>query len=318
MDTTGLDIVDLKPCYLLGTEISRHGGEQYSRKNEHRVEREDGSVYSEWETQKTLSNEDEFKEATQLVGKCKREIHKLGRSLGNLGLIVPRERIDDVRAFRDEWREKFAEFNGRAKHSKLRFRLVIVSTAGENAEVLKDLLEDLRDGLSDLEAAYKSADPKSMRDVVQRMSGFSDLLPERVALSIENAIKATRKRASDISRAEKLSQRVQAKINQELGPDGDVEKELQTLAQAPLTTDVRNQTRKLARLAGDAQKAADKLERARERVDETPIRLARFAAKRRERSEVDDQQAGDLNAARAAARVARVNRSAQAPAQESN
>lgn len=313
-NTEGLDIVDLKPCYLLGTEISRHGGEEYSRKNERRVEREDGSVYSEWETEKTLKNEKEFKEATQLVGKCKREIHKLGRSLGNLGLIVPRERIDEVRAFRDEWRETFVEFNERAKHSRLRFRMVVVSTAGENAEVLRDLLEDLREGLADLEEAYKSADPKSMRDVVQRMSGFSDLLPERVAFSIDGAIKATRKRASDISRAEKYAQRVQTKINKELGPDGDVKKELQALAQAPLTADVRERTRKLARLSLDAKKAADKLEAARERVDETPIRLARFAAKRRERTEIVDRS-DDLGAARAAARVARVSGPAQAPAQ---
>lgn len=304
MEENGLDIVDLKPCLLLGTEISRHGGESYSRANERRVERDDGSVYSEWETKKTLANEKEFREAQQLIGKCKRELSKLGRHLGNLGLIVPRDRVDQVRAFRDEWREKFTDFNNRADHSTLRFRMVIVSTAGENAEILKDLIEDLREGLGELETAYKSADPKGMRDVIQRMSGFSDLLPERVAFTLDSAIKATRKRASDISRAEKYSERIQRKIAEELGPDGDVQAELQKLAQAPLTADVRQQTRRLARLSSEAQKAADKLEKTRERIDETPIRLARFATQRKVSDDGEDKSA-ELGAARIAARVAR-------------
>jgi len=308
--TTGLDVLQLRPCLLLAGTVSRHGGQSYTRANEKRVEREDGSVQTDWETTKILQDEDEFAEAVSLQNKCKVRLAKLGRHMP-IGVIAAADKRDEIRAFRDEWRMVFAEFNSKARFSRVEFSLMIFEIAGENVQALEEVLDELRTGLADLERVYSTDNPVTMRDVIKRMTGFSELLPERVATTLDLAVKAAKKRAGEISRANLKLTRLQTKIAKELGPDADVQAELERLASAPLTADIRKRTTRLTELSVAQLAAADKLEAVKQQINDVPIRLARLAVQSPRVTPVegsDEDRSAELLGANIAARVSNVER----------
>jgi len=306
--TNGLSVLQLRPCLLLAATVSRHGGQSYTRANEKRTEREDGSVKTDWETTKILSDEIEFGEAMKLQNKCKRELTKLGRHMP-VGVIAAADKRDEIQAFRDEWRAAFTEFNSTARFSKVEFSMMIFEIGGENVQALEEVLEQLREGLGDLEKVFASDSPTSMRDVVRRMAGFSELLPERVATTLELAVKAAQKRASEISRADIKTTRIQAKIAAELGPDADIQAELERLATEPLTADIRKRTARLTELSQAKLVAADQLEEAKARINAAPIRLARLAVQPLRATPVEgseEDRSAELLGANIAARLGNV------------
>jgi len=310
----GLNVLDLKPCLMVAATVSCQGGQSYKRRDEQKLDpTKEREQRSEWVTEKIIDDEDEFAEAHSLRRKCLYELGKLGRHIP-VGFVAALERGPELRAFRDEWRAQFKEFNDRSRYTNIRFDFWIQRIQGENVENLEQLLDELRDGLGDLEQAYQTADPGTMRDVLRRMTGFTELLPEKVGMTLDGAIEAARKRANNISRSEKRVQRMQARIAEELGPDGDPQNELERLAAEPLTEDIRKRTRRLTRLNVEVNVAAAKLEAAKTEIDDAPIQLARFAMRRRRPSDTEQRDAQlaaeELMAVEAAARVGRAVRPA--------
>ncbi len=309
--TPGLAVLDLVPCLLLAVNISRTGGESYQREDELHLEaQKDGEVRTQWTTRKVVDDEKELQEANSLQGKAKRAAAKLGRHTP-VGIVVAASKRQDVEDYRDEWRAAFDEFNSTAEYSRVNFSCMVFAIRGDNVQELEQVLDELRRGLDDLEKAYTTADPGSMRDVIRRMAGFTDLLPERVATTMDLAVKSAQKRARSISKAEKRVQRVQTAIAKELGPDataGQVQEELTRISGEVLTNDLRARTARLAKLSNEAVSATDQLEQIRTQMDASPIRLARFAVQRRSAAAVDvpEATAQDLTAARLASRVAGV------------
>lgn len=308
-NTPGLAVLDLVPCLLLAVNVSRTGGESYQREDELHLEaQKDGEVRTQWTTRKTVDDEKELAEANSLQGKAKRAAGKLGRHTP-VGIVVAASKRQAVEDYRDEWRAEFDEFNATAKHSRVDFSCMVFAIRGDNVQELEQVLDELRRGLDDLEKAYSTADPGSMRDVVRRMQGFTDLLPERVATTMELAVKSAQKRARNISKAERRVQRVQAAIAKELGPGAgpeQVQAELARISGEVLTNDLRARTARLAKLSGEADTAVDQLEQIRTQLDSSPIRLARFAVQRRVAAPTEEDatvDAQDLLAARLAGRV---------------
>ncbi|KKN38280.1 hypothetical protein LCGC14_0755190, partial [marine sediment metagenome] len=194
----GMEVLDLQPCLLMAINVSRRGGQQYERRDEQWLEAtKDGEVRTQWITKKIIDDQDEFGAASSLQSKAKYAASRLGRHTP-VGIVVAASKRAEVEQYRNEWRQAFAEFNDGSTYSKVDFSCMVFAIRGDNVQELEQVLDELRGGLSDLEQAYRSADPGAMRDVVKRMSGFAELLPERVATKMELAIKSAQKRARKI------------------------------------------------------------------------------------------------------------------------
>lgn len=312
----GLDVLDLPPCLMLAVKVSRSGGQHYIRRGEEKLDpKKDGEQRTRYETEKVIDNQDEFKEATSLQSKAKYAAGKLGVH-GPLGIVVPKRRQDDVEQYRNEWRQIFREFNSRSNTTRIRFSCMVFGVRGDNIQELQAVLDELRDGLADMEEAYRNADPGSIRDVVKRMNGFADILPERVATKVELAVKAAKKKAKTVAKAEKRVERLRAKIAKVMGPDADegaVQEELERLSRQVLTPEIRERTERFTRLNAEVLDAANRLEETKQQIDASPIQAARFAVQRRP-IKSDEDQSIDLNAAELAARV--VTAAKAAPSQD--
>ena len=297
----GITVTDLRPCLLVAIDVSRSGGQSYTREDEQIEKLADGSLKATWTTKKRLDNEAEFSTATKLQTACKYAASKLGRHTP-VGIVSAVDRREEIQEFRDSWKRQIDEFNATAQFSRISFTLMVFEIKGENVQALETVLDDLRDGLKELEEAYKSFSPKSIREVVQKMNGFVEVLPERAGFLVDEAIKEAREKANKVSRGEKKLSKIEMKIAEELGPDADVTAELARLAKQPLSARLRIQTQKIVTLAQEKDKAVSELEAAKQRVNDTPIRLARFAVQRPSQNAED--RSADLMGVRAAARFA--------------
>jgi len=304
----GLDCMDLRPCLLVAVNVSRSGGQHYTREDEEKLDAtKDGEVRTKWTTKKIIDNEEEFNEAASLQSRCKRDATKLGRHTP-VGIVVAADKRDQVQQYRDEWRDIFRAFNNAVETVRVDFSCMVFRITGDNVQELEAVLDELRDGLEELERAYQSADPGTIRDIVKRMNGFADILPERVATKMELAVKAAKKRANAISKAETRMDRIRTKINKELGEEvtpEQLQERLQQLSTQALTDDIRERTRRFTRLNAEVMAAADKLEEAKQQINAAPIRVARFAVQRPvAQSEISSDEAAKLQGLRLAGQVA--------------
>jgi len=195
----GITAKDLKPCFLVNYRCSVHGGVKYQR-GAGDIEVEGQREKSTWETVKVLDDREEYKTATNIRSKIKREVENLGVS-SILGVILDKERLDDLEALVKEKQDEVTEFNTSAQFSALRFAVVRFEIKGDNEVALESMLSDMRDTLGELREAVASADYKGIREVVQRMKGYITVLPDNAAASVAKAIEDARVQARQIRRA---------------------------------------------------------------------------------------------------------------------
>ncbi len=204
---------DLNPCYLVNFRCSVHGGIQYRRGQED-VEQEGQREKATWETVRVLSDKDEYKKATSLRGKCKREIEKLGVD-SVLGVIMDKARIADLESTVTAYQEEIDAFNAAANFSTMRFAVVRFEVKGDNEVALESMLSDMRDTLDALREAVANADYKEIRKVIQMMKGYATVLPGDAAKQVTNAIDDARVQARQIRRAlEKRGEQLEEVQNQ--------------------------------------------------------------------------------------------------------
>jgi len=195
----GITAKDIKPCYLVNYRCSVHGGIKYKRGKED-VEREGQAETATWETVRYMDDKEEYKAATSIRAKCKREIENLGVP-SVLGVILEKERLDDLESLVADWQDQVDTFNAGSQFSNLRFVVVRFEVTGENEVALESMLSDMRDTLDELRSAVESADYKGIREVVQRMKGYVSVLPDNAAASVAKAIEDARVQARQIRRA---------------------------------------------------------------------------------------------------------------------
>jgi len=315
----GITIADLNDCLLVNPDISRRGGQSYTRKDEQQLPTVAvGKVKTKWTTEKTIENEVEFKKACQLQSKAKYAFGKLGRHTAG-GIVVNRAKRAEVEELTAKWRRRFDEFNASATTVRIECVIWVMDITGDNVKNLQNLIDRLGEYLTDLERAVAGMKPADMRAVLKNMGGFVDLLPETVGMSLEKAIKSARTRANKISRSETRIKNLEAKLAEELGVENEdeVQAAINALMAQPLVDEIAKKAARITKLAEEKQTAVDALEDAKRDVDTSAVRLARFAVLGRQAARggaQDDDDGSDrsdeLLGAQNAARFARMNSAA--------
>jgi len=308
-----LNISDLPPCTILTYDVSRRGGQSYSRANEILLKDQDGEEIKQWETIKTTLDKDEFEKASSLQTKIKYALSKLG-AFSPLGVIVRSERRTEVEAVVAEWEKKVEEFNSTAVHSKLDCWAMIHDLSGSNAQQMEKIIDNLNGVLSDLGDSLETLDPKTIRDTLQRMAGMTEILPDTAADIVNGAIKKARKQASDLSRADKRMNKILTKIEEEVNgqdPEQILAKTQEELvraeAEGKAVEEMKKRVFRLNKLLVDKEETVERLEKIKSSVSRSAVDQARFAVmRRRETSEVEADQSGVLQGAQQGGRFARL------------
>jgi len=191
------------------------GGCSYKREDVS-VETFEKREESTWQTGKVIDDVEEYKAAQALRNKAKRYLRKLGAPAASAIVIVPLDKEDEVDAVRRDLKREVVAFNSAANFSQVNFRCYKYRIAGENEDLLKDMLVDLRDILVELRQAEQAADFKGIRSVVQRLAGFDTVLPERAADYLQRAIADAKAQANDIEKSLNAKSKTLAEVKRQI------------------------------------------------------------------------------------------------------
>lgn len=226
---------DLVESFLVVHRCRRFGGVHYTHQDEE-SSREGNREVSAWRAEKIVDDVEELKAAQKIQRLCKSAFGSLGATLDAGFFVIPAEREEEIVALDREWQETIREFNSNAKFISLDHFVVRVSARGENERALGTLLKQLRVTLSDLKAALESAEPKSIREVLVKLKGYNELLPENARSALESAMKNARQQARSITK----------------------------------------QVKEINETASSKEELVSQMEEVRESIDFSPIDLARF------------------------------------------
>lgn len=195
-----LDFTELKGCWLVWYPVSVHGGCTYSR-TDPEVETIEKREESIWLTDKIVQDIAEHKGANALRNLVKRRIRKLGAPAAPGIVLVPLEDEEQLDAIRAEMTQKVKDFNADSNFTDVKFRCYKYRIEGENEEVLKEMLNELRETLMELRRAEQAADFKGIRNVIQRLAGFETVLPEDAGDYLQRAVADAKAQAKEIEKS---------------------------------------------------------------------------------------------------------------------
>ncbi len=279
-----LQPTDLKPCLLIAANVSRRGGQHYERENETVSLNDEGEEIRNWETKKTTKDTAEFAEASSIQSKAKRTISKLGAHTP-IGIVVNLDKEALVEETLEQIEQEVNSYNAGSSHTKIDLMFGVFEVTGKNVRQLEKVVDSLRGVLDDLGGALNTLDPQNIREVLRRMSGYTEILPDNTARLVDNAIKNAKSKANEISKRSKRIQRLEAKINEEANGNVTTFVESQRVAAQQAAEDgawnqvkeVRKSLRKLNKLVVSKDSEIKKLEQVKEKTSQDVVKAARFA-----------------------------------------
>jgi hypothetical protein len=210
---------DLKGCWLVWYPVSVSGGCTYTQTDRIETrEKRDTKVKeeAEWKAKKVVDDVKEYKAANALRNRAKRWIRSLGAPAAPGIVLVPLERGVDLDERREEMTERVTQFNADSVYSKVSFRCYKYPIAGENEQLLADMLGQLRVTLEELRQAEKAADVKGMKSVLDRLAGFDTVLPEGAADYLQRAIADAKAQVKSVEKSLKDKSKTLEQVRTEM------------------------------------------------------------------------------------------------------
>ncbi|MFA5186587.1 MAG: hypothetical protein WC551_08945 [Patescibacteria group bacterium] len=273
-----LNIRELPASALVAVDISRRGGCHYTHANEEVSTSETGALVRKYDGTVTLDNPDEYRAASKLQGKVKRAFSAVGVHSA-VGILCNVEKIPEIEKIDQELSADVAAFNSAAQFTRLDFTCLVFKVEGENTKVLGSMLDGLGDKLTELEAALKSLEPQSMRQVLAGLGGYVEMLPTEAAEVLSNALAQAKKTANVLSRGEKKLSRLDRKL-EELANGQNAVEALERLNAPDQTRDMKLRARAIQKVIDEKSDTVDAIEAVKAKIDEVPISLARFVCMR--------------------------------------
>ena len=125
-----IPVSTLRPGLLVSINTSIKGNVKYNKINGETVIRDDGSEYTDWETERTVRDPKEQKLATEVRSKARNFVVSVCIPTEH-GLLCPTDKRDQLDEAFDKARALCEEFNAKAQVTRLKFNALtglIVST----------------------------------------------------------------------------------------------------------------------------------------------------------------------------------------------
>ena len=192
-----LQKLTFEPSVLIIPNISVNGGVEYDTAVKGTHIDEQGREVTEWETIKRVLDPAERAEAVNLARTIKRAIRNdTGSVETKFGLVCPTSNGDSIDPAEADIRRRVAEFNSRSRYSKLSFTPMFVEIASDDERAIAAMTQNMLEAMADLEKAMKAMDVKRTKDIINKLVGMDQLLPEGRGQAIKDLVKTVRKQAN--------------------------------------------------------------------------------------------------------------------------
>lgn len=190
----------LRPGLLVGLKSSLDGGVTYRKKPLDRYVDDTGAEVVIWDTVRVTVDPVEHAEGIKVRTAARGRILRVVQ-LTDFGYMCPeseRERLNDEikRA-----REIAAEFNARAKTTRINIRVMVGRIAADDVQAVEAITEQVRKLLADMQAGLQRFDVSEIRKAANEAQQLGEMLTDDARGKLQVAIDAARKSARRIVKA---------------------------------------------------------------------------------------------------------------------
>jgi hypothetical protein len=193
-------VTTLRPGYLVALKTSIKGNVSYSKQDLDFLRLDDGASKTKWETERTVKNEREQEEASEIRSKARSLIGSVC-SATDFGYLCPLSRKGDLDAAVAEARKLCTEFNGRSTVTRLRFRFFTGYVADNDKEAINAINSEVRDLLDEMKAGLQALDVDKVRNAANKLTQVGQMLTDDAEAAIQLAVKDARSLARKIVKA---------------------------------------------------------------------------------------------------------------------
>jgi hypothetical protein len=198
---TNLKTSTLRPGLLVSLKTSVTGNVSYNKRDiDNGTEQADGALRAVWETERIISDPDEFEAANAVRSRVRAMITGVC-SNSAFGLLCPKNRADDLTRVIAQARAEADTFNAKAKLTQVNFYLMAGEIARDDVEAVRAINSEVRDLMATIEEGLRNLDPQTVRTACKKARNLGAMLSEDAAAKVQDVIDTARAAARKIAAA---------------------------------------------------------------------------------------------------------------------
>jgi len=192
----------IRPGLLVHLSTTVSGNVQYRREDITQArETAEGTVVSEWNTEKTIRDADEQARAEKVRSDCRAFIAAACINSGAFGLLCPLKNEQPLRDAITQARDMARAFNAGARITRVDVRVMTGRIAASDTEATKDLNAEISSLLDRMESGVRNLDVEAIRDAAKRAKTLSEMVSDGASEQLQKAIDTARSAARTIVKA---------------------------------------------------------------------------------------------------------------------
>lgn len=190
-----MNVSTLRPGLLVSVKTSVRGNVTYDRRDI-----VVGDSFAKWETERKIADAAEHEAATKTRSKA---VHAIRRvcSTSAFGLLCPEAAAADLDKAIAEAKQEVEAFNATAKLTRIGLYVIAGRVAADDVEAMRAINSELSDLLEDMQEGVANLDVKKIREAANKARGMGQMLSDDAQIRVEKAIKTARDAARQIAKA---------------------------------------------------------------------------------------------------------------------
>ena len=182
------EIRTLRPGVLVSLKTRTRGTVKYDKRDlEFAHLTGDGTQVSRWETEKTVFDAAEQKEASQVVSSASYLIRKLCVQSEH-GLLCPDSRADQLPAAITAARELADQFNAGATYTRVEVNVICGRVVADDVEATRAIFSETERFLQQMQDGLQELDVKKVRAVMRKAKDVGQMLAPEANQAIASAV----------------------------------------------------------------------------------------------------------------------------------
>lgn len=194
----------LRPGRIVVLRTSVKGNVSYSKEIiEAEYETPDGTQKERWETERTVKNPEEQKEAIKLRSRVRTIITGVCTQT-TFGLLCPESKVDELAKAIAEATALAKEFNGRSTITKISVACFTGKVADSDVQAAKAINAEVSELMEAMEQGLKNLDAKAVRAAADKARELGSMLTDNASAKLKEAVDVARKAAREMVKAAEI------------------------------------------------------------------------------------------------------------------
>jgi hypothetical protein len=212
MDTNVIN--PLRPGLLVNMSSALKGNTSYRVNQLGEIVSEDGSVITEWETERVTRDPAEHAEAIKTRTKIRGLILRVcvTTAFSNV-LLCPNSKEDELREAIREGERLRDEFNSQANVTRISFHVYVGRIAQDDELAIKSITSEIRQLMDEMQQGLVSLNVDAVRDAANKAQAMSEMLSSEARMNMQVAIDAARASATATKKLAKAGETAAIEID---------------------------------------------------------------------------------------------------------